>query len=297
MTPAQRRVVALAAGAFAIGGLGNLLLGHSPEASVPQLQPEAGWAVPAPDVPDLVVLDKGWEARAPWGARPKPPEVAPPPPPPPAAPVGIVRGPKGRQEVIFLAADVGTVRVAPGESLPGGGRLLRVSGMRVTWLDRDGKEQQREMFIDPPPVLPIAAGGAAMGAAMAMPAASAPTLLQRPGSNRPGGAQQGAPARSQSPRGTRSGAQPGSGSRADAAMTTPPPAAASDTAAAAAAAPGTGTVTTVSAQSLRRPRTEGQTSAPASSQAPGFGGERPRPPGAGSRQRQGSSNDAQRPGQ
>lgn len=292
MTPAQRRVVALAAGAFAIGGLGNLLLGHSPAASVPQLQPEAEWAVPGPDVPDLAVLDKGWEARAPWGARPRPPEVAPPPPPPPAAPVGIVRGQKGRQEVIFLAAEAGTVRVAPGESLPGGGRLLRVSGMRVTWIDRDGKEQQREMFIDPPPVLPVAAGGAAMGPAMAMPAASAPASLQRPGSNRPGGAPQGTPARSQSSRGTRSGAQPGSGSGAESATTAAPAATASDTAAA--AAPGAGTVTTVSAQSLRRPRSEGQTAAPASSQAPGFGGPGSRP---GSRQRQGSSNDAQRPGQ
>ena len=40
-------------------------------------------------------------------------------------------------------------RLRLGDRLPEGGRLLRIQGLRVHWIDRDNKKQQREMFIDP----------------------------------------------------------------------------------------------------------------------------------------------------
>src|SRR5690606_10195851 len=91
MAPPHRRNLVFVAAAFALGGLANLIFGQSPGTGAAQLPPEAEWKMPGPDVPDLAVLDAGWEARAPWGAAPKPPEAAATPPPPPPAPVGIVR--------------------------------------------------------------------------------------------------------------------------------------------------------------------------------------------------------------
>ena len=250
MKPQHRRTLVFAVAAFALGGLVNLLLGPSPGAATPQPQAEAEWRLRGAEVPDMAALDAGWETRAPWGAAPKPVEAAAAPPPPPPAPVGIVRGRQGRQEVIFLAADVGTVRVAPGESLPDGGRLLRVSGMRVTWVDGDAQEQQRAQVSDPPRVLPGVAPSAGIGSAMRGPAsqdaaaarALPPALANMLGGAgpvpRPGGTVA-------SPRGSRGGSSSASAPEAAPSAAQSPPASPP-------ASSGSGTVTTVSAKSLRR---------------------------------------------
>lgn len=262
----RRRELSFLAAAFAVGSLANLLFGPSPDA-IAQLPPDKNeWAVPGADLPDLAALDAGWEARAPWGARPRAPEAAPVPPPPPPAPVGIARGRKGQQEVIFLVADQGAVRVAPGESLPDGGRLLRVSGMRVTWIDGEGQEQQREMFLDPPRALPVSMGASTgMGSAVPMPLSagtaqqgrSPPSFagLLRGGTG--GATGQGV---TRSPRGNASASsRPASSGPAATPAATPGQQQA-------APAAGAGNVTTVSAQSLRK-SPAGQSGASASSQS------------------------------
>ena len=232
-----RRHALLIAGVFALGAALNLAVGPAPRQTQAQQVVDAPWELPAPRRPDIEVLDAEWARHAPWGSAPKPPEVAPPPPPPPPAPVGIVRGQKGRQEAIFLVAGEGTVRVAPGESLPGGGRLLRVAGMRVSWVDADGVEKEREMFIDPPPTLPT-------GRAASMP----PLSNMVPGTP----AAESVPAGRASRRGRREAASP----RPDVQPPPQPPAGQAVVPASGSEGRGVdgaagGNVTTVSARSLR----------------------------------------------
>lgn len=135
----------LVVAAFAIGAGAYLALGASPEKVVPRPPVDPEWKPLEARVHDLALADARWSELAPWGAVPKPPEAPPPPPPPPPMAVGIVKTPRG-QEAIFMIHDAGEIRVAPGGSLPGGGRLLRISGFRITWIDAKGMKQEREMF-------------------------------------------------------------------------------------------------------------------------------------------------------
>lgn len=145
---ARMRHVATFGGALLLGAVANLLLGPSPAAVPPVAQSEAPWRGVTMRVPDLVSADTVWEARAPWGAAPKPVEPPPPPPPPPPMPVGVVGTGTSRQ-AIFLAPGSSELRVGVGGALPDGGRVLAISGMTVAWVDGAGERHERRMFIDP----------------------------------------------------------------------------------------------------------------------------------------------------
>ena len=134
----------LVVAAFAVGAGAYLALGASPEKVVPRPPVDPEWKPLEARVPDLALADARWSELAPWGAVPKPAEAPPPPPPPPMA-VGIVKTPRG-PEAIFMIHDAGEIRVAPGGRLPDGGRLLRIAGFRITWIDGKGLKQEREMF-------------------------------------------------------------------------------------------------------------------------------------------------------
>ncbi|WP_411834122.1 hypothetical protein [Pseudoxanthomonas mexicana] len=147
MKPLWRDVLIVVA-ALLLGGGGCLLLGASPAAVVPTALAEPEWVAPSIRSPDLAAEDAVWEARAPWGAVPKPVEAPPPPPPPPPVPVGIVRGAHGA-EAIFLIHGSGELRIRIGGQLPDGGRLLGISGMQVAWVDGEGQRHRRRLFLDP----------------------------------------------------------------------------------------------------------------------------------------------------
>ena len=145
---ARMRYGAMVGGAFLFGAFANLLLGPSPRAVTPVVPAETAWQVLGMRVPDLAAADAGWEARAPWGAAPKPVEPPPPPPPPPPMPVGVV-GSGGTRQAIFLIAGAGELRLGVGGVLPDGGRVLEIGAMKVIWVDGAGERHERRMFIDP----------------------------------------------------------------------------------------------------------------------------------------------------
>ena len=148
MSPDARRHAWLLGGALLLGGLANLLFGASPGKVKPLAAVDQDWQPVAMRVPDLVALDPVWEARAPWGALPKPAEPPPPPPPPPPAPVGIV-GTGSAKQAIFMIHDAGELRVGAGGMLPDGGQVLEVLARKVVWTDGAGVRQERRMFVEP----------------------------------------------------------------------------------------------------------------------------------------------------
>lgn len=150
MTPAARDG-AIVAGACVLGALASLLFGTSPAAVTPQRNADVEWAPVGMRVPDFERVDAVWVARAPWGALPvpvEPEEPPPPPPPPPPVPVGVVGSGRAVQ-AIFMVHGEGGVRVPIGGRLPDGGQLVRVSGMKVDWVDGDGQPRERRLFLDP----------------------------------------------------------------------------------------------------------------------------------------------------
>lgn len=113
--------------------------------------PSAGaddWTLPQSPRPALATVEAAWEKNSPWPLPPpqeaaasaaEAPEV------PAPVPVGVARSRSGARAV-FSVAGSGTVLLRAGERLPGGGRVLRISGLSVEWLDAKGERQQREMF-------------------------------------------------------------------------------------------------------------------------------------------------------
>ena len=161
--------------AFAIGVGAYFAFGASPAKVVPRPLVDPEWKPAEARVQDLALADARWSEHSPWGAVPKPAEMPPPPAPPPPMAVGIVKTPRG-QEAIFMIHDAGEIRVAPGGSLPGGGRLLRISGFRITWIDDKGMKQEREMFAVFKPT--SAPGESPVNGAAIVPA---PSLSRPPG--------------------------------------------------------------------------------------------------------------------
>ena len=104
MSPNARRLASILGAALLLGVLGNLLLGASPAAVKPVAAAELPWQPVAMRVPDLAAADQVWEARAPWGAAPKPVE----PPPVPTDPGPMARCSSRRQ--IFVGKQVRRVR-------------------------------------------------------------------------------------------------------------------------------------------------------------------------------------------
>lgn len=130
-----------------LGVAANFLFGPSP-ATMDSIAPvKEPWVPLSAGMPDLAAADANWEARAPWGAPPKPVETEAPPPPPPV-PVGIVGTGRAKQ-AIFLVNGVDDFRGGVGADLPDGGRILAISGMMVNWVDGAGTVHSRRMFIDP----------------------------------------------------------------------------------------------------------------------------------------------------
>ncbi len=138
------RALAIVAAAFGVGVIAYLAFGASPATVVPAPPAEVDWHPLDARVPDLSVADASWEKYTPWGAPPKPTVEAEPPPVPPI-PVGVTRGEKG-PEAIFMIAGAGELRLPPGGQLPDGGRVVQVSGLRVSWVDGNGQQHEREMF-------------------------------------------------------------------------------------------------------------------------------------------------------
>ncbi len=133
--------------ALLLGVVANLLFGASP-ATMDSIAPlREPWVPLSAGMPDLAAADATWDARAPWGAPPKPVEAEAPPPPPPV-PVGMVGTGQARQ-AIFLVNGADDFRGGVGAALPDGGRILAISGMMVNWVDGAGKVHSRRMFIDP----------------------------------------------------------------------------------------------------------------------------------------------------
>lgn len=186
----------LVAAAFGAGAGAYLALGASPEKVVPRPPVDPEWKPVEARVPDLALADARWSEHSPWGAVPKPVEAPPPPPPPPPMAVGIVKTPRG-PEAIFTVHDAGEIRVAPGGRLPGGGRLLRIAGFRITWIDAKGMKQEREMFTVFKPT--SAPGESPVSGAATVPApslsSSAPPFSSSPASSssRPSGRSSGRP--------------------------------------------------------------------------------------------------------
>ena len=189
MSPDARRRAWLLGGARLVGGLANLLFGASPRKVKPLAAADQGWQPVAMRVPDLASLDTTWEARAPWGAAPKPVEPPPPPPPPPPMPVGIV-GAGAAKQAIFLIHGVGEMRAGPGGALPDGGQVLEVSAMTVVWTDGQGVRHERRMFLEPVD-LPEGAVPAAVPQGPSAPPGGAPPIQGIPNLVRPPGALSG----------------------------------------------------------------------------------------------------------
>ena len=145
MKPLWKNLAVIVA-AFGVGVAGYALFGASPDKLVPPSPGDVEWKPVQARVPDLAAADERWSELAPWGAMPKPVEAPRPPPPPPPVAVGIAKGARG-PEAIFMISGAGELRIPPGGRLPDGGRLLRISGMRVTWVDGKGQKQEREMFM------------------------------------------------------------------------------------------------------------------------------------------------------
>lgn len=108
---------------------------------------EAPWMLSAVPHWDGGAVDAAWAEAAPWGAAPKPAAeaaaaVAAPPQP---ELVGVIKH-GAAYRAVFSIAGAGQLALAPGTTLPGGGRVLSVQGLRVVWVDADGIRHQREIF-------------------------------------------------------------------------------------------------------------------------------------------------------
>lgn len=185
MSPNARRLASIFAAALLLGAGGNLLFGASPAEVKPVAAAELPWQPVAMRLPDLATADGVWEARAPWGAAPKPVEPPPAPPPPPPMPVGIV-GTGNAREAIFLVSGAGGLRLGAGGVLPDGGRVLEVSALKVVWVDGAGERQERRMFLDPVELPAGGGSGAAAGVPMTAPGAFPGPAPGPRSANRPG---------------------------------------------------------------------------------------------------------------
>ena len=192
MSPDARRQAWLLGGALLLGVLANLVFGASPGKVKPLAAANQDWKPVAMRVPDLAMLDTTWEARAPWGAVPKPVEPPAPPPPPPV-PVGIV-GTGAARQAIFLIHGSGELRLGVGGTLPDGGQVLEISAMKVAWVDGNGARHERRMFLDP---VELPAG--AVPAASQGPAVAPQGMPAIPGGTPPPGGVPPSPARQRRP--------------------------------------------------------------------------------------------------
>jgi hypothetical protein len=140
----------LAAG-LACGALAWIAFGQGPRPDANGRGGDEAWALPADAALELAPADAVWNRRFPWGAPPPPPDAAPAAPEPMAIPVGTARA-DGRLMAVFVVPDGSTVRLKPGDALPGGGRLDAVTQFHVTWTDARGTKHEQELLADPLPL-------------------------------------------------------------------------------------------------------------------------------------------------
>ena len=142
------RLVLGAVLALAAGAAGNMLFVDIPAAAPVAYVASEDWQVPPSPRPPLKSVESAWAKVTPWPLPPPPPEVAAAAPEdagPAPMPVGVARGRAGAR-AIFTVPGTGNLLLRAGAPLPGGGRVLRVSGLSVDWIDAKGQRQQREMF-------------------------------------------------------------------------------------------------------------------------------------------------------
>lgn len=175
---AGNRLLAIVGSALVVGGVGNFMAGPAPAAVAAVAPVDAGWTAPGGNAPDLAAAARVWEERGPWGMAPKPVEtvvaeaVVPDP-----LPVGVVGAGKDRRAV-FLVAGEGPRTFAPGEELPGGGRVTGVGERNVAWTDAKGEARKRQLFLD------VAADASPVAYAAAETMAPGPVPGPGPGGSR-----------------------------------------------------------------------------------------------------------------
>lgn len=146
--PTNLRLVLGAVFAVAAGAVANSLLVDIPAPAPVAYAASEDWRVPPSPRPPLESVDAAWEKATPWPLPPPPPEsaaAAQDDAGPVPVPVGVARSRSGARAV-FTVPGTGNLLLRAGAPLPGGGKVLRVSGLSVEWIDAKGQRQQREMF-------------------------------------------------------------------------------------------------------------------------------------------------------
>ncbi|MFN3703334.1 hypothetical protein [Thermomonas sp.] len=133
--------------AMAAGAVANRVLVDIPPTAPIAHAASQDWRIPPSPRPPLKSVDAAWEKVAPWPLPPPPEAVVGEVEDagPVAMPVGIARSRSGARAV-FAVQGMGNMLLRAGAPLPGGGKVLRVSGLSVEWIDAKGRRQRREMF-------------------------------------------------------------------------------------------------------------------------------------------------------
>lgn len=145
MTARQWRwmvVLAVLAGASArlLGGGAEALDGSRPVSDL-------SWQLPSATAMERQAFDKIWQERQPFGASAASAATA------TAAASMIEPVPQGTITVagdrfaLFVQADGKVTRVAEGDALPAGGRVVTVSASTVVWVDAAGKERTTSLLM------------------------------------------------------------------------------------------------------------------------------------------------------
>jgi hypothetical protein len=136
---------------LACGALAWFAVGAGPQADAGNGAGAESWALPPAASLELADADAVWKKRAPWGAPPAAAEAPGAAPVPMAIPVGTTRA-DGRLLGVFVAPDGSTVRLKPGDAIPGGGHLDALTQFHVSWTDARGTKHEQELLADPLPM-------------------------------------------------------------------------------------------------------------------------------------------------
>ena len=128
-----------------LGGFGNGLLSTIPLDTQDDDQAQAtAWELPVQNLEQVRTVQAIWAERLPWGAPPPPEPVVEAEPPAPVL-IGVVR--QGRSyRAVFMIEGAGQLILPAGAALPGGGRVVSVAGLNVTWVDAKRNRHQRQVF-------------------------------------------------------------------------------------------------------------------------------------------------------
>lgn len=150
MKPSMRLLLLLLTGVL-VGVTANVgLQPAQPPVPVQEIDDTADWTAGTLAVAELAPgldVEAVWQSLAPWGSPPPPPSTTAEAEPEPPAPrlIGVVRSGRAYRAV-FMIEGAGQLILAPGARLPGGGRVLSVAGLRVSWIDAKGQRHNRQVF-------------------------------------------------------------------------------------------------------------------------------------------------------